>query len=246
MIRVSAVSYLNTEPFIYGLKRNRFSDNIRLSLDYPSLCAEKLLNNEVDIGLVPISILKNQDNLKIISDYCIGADGNVESVCLFSNSPINKVETIYLDYQSKTSIELLKILLKEYWRVQPKLLPLSIDAKSNLRSRQAQLIIGDRAFKFKETYSYSYDLSYYWKEMTGLPFVFACWLSNKDLDPAFIRSFNLSLFYGLNNITNILKNLGRTYQDCYDIKDYLTNKISYKLDSKKREAMELFLNKIST
>ena len=52
MIKVSAVSYLNTMPFIYGLKNSTIFNQIELSLDYPSLCADKLLKGQVDIGSI--------------------------------------------------------------------------------------------------------------------------------------------------------------------------------------------------
>ena len=73
----------------------------------------------------------------IISDFCIGADGEVDTVCLFSDVPIQEVESIFLDYQSKTSVELLKILLKEYWQVSPKL----IEAKANYEKHLSKILI---------------------------------------------------------------------------------------------------------
>jgi chorismate dehydratase len=113
MLKISVVSYLNTIPFIYGLEQSGLAKKLDISLDIPSACADKLLTNKVDIGLVPIVVLKQIQNAYIISDFCIGADGAVDTVCLFSDVPINEIESIFLDYQSKTSVELLKILLKE-------------------------------------------------------------------------------------------------------------------------------------
>ena len=110
--KLSVVSYLNTIPFIYGLKQSGLDKKLDISLDIPSVCAEKLLSGKVDIGLVPIVVIKQMENPQIISNFCIGADGEVDTVCLFSDVSIEKVESIYLDYQSKTSVELLKILLK--------------------------------------------------------------------------------------------------------------------------------------
>ena len=111
MIKVSAVSYLNTIPFIYGLRNSELMQQIDLYIDCPSVCADKLINNQVDIGLVPVVILDQLNNPKIISDYCIGANGPVDTVCIYSDVPIEEIESIYLDYQSRTSVELLKILL---------------------------------------------------------------------------------------------------------------------------------------
>jgi hypothetical protein len=80
-----------------------------------------LIKDEIDIGLVPVAILPALKEYHIISDYCIACDGEVASVCLFSEVPVNDIQTILLDYQSKTSVALLKILLKEHWNIEPKL-----------------------------------------------------------------------------------------------------------------------------
>ncbi|NQX96939.1 MAG: hypothetical protein HRT73_03545 [Flavobacteriales bacterium] len=96
-IKVSAVSYLNTLPFIYGINNSEVMEGIDLSLDIPSDCAKKLLSGEVDLGLVPIAILPQLKEYHIISDYCIGAEGKVDSVALYSDVPLNEIEYIYLD-----------------------------------------------------------------------------------------------------------------------------------------------------
>ena len=189
MIKVSAVSYLNTMPFIYGLKHSNFIKSIDLQLNYPSLCAEKLLNNEVDIALVPVAIIPQLKNYFLISDYCIGSFGCVDTVCLYSNVDIREVTKITLDYQSITSVALLKILLKEYWDLKPLITKSNPGFENNIKGSNAELVIGDRAFKMNNQYKYIYDLSEIWKEMTGLPFVFATWVSNKIISKKFIKIF---------------------------------------------------------
>jgi hypothetical protein len=68
MIKVSAVSYLNTIPFICGLKNSPIFDQIELTLDFPALCADKLLNNQVDIGLIPVTTIPKIKNAQIIEN----------------------------------------------------------------------------------------------------------------------------------------------------------------------------------
>ena len=80
--KVSAISYLNTVPFIYGIKSSKIYEDIELQLNYPSMCAQKLINDEVDIALVPVAVLSSYYSFKIVSDYCISADGSVDTVCL--------------------------------------------------------------------------------------------------------------------------------------------------------------------
>jgi len=243
--KVSAVSYLNTTPFIYGLKQSELINTIDLQLDYPSICADKLINGVVDLALVPIVVIPKLKHPYIISDYCIGANGAVDTVCLYSDVPIDKIQSIGLDYQSRTSVALLKILLKEYWKLNPKFINEEFGFEDNIKGKHAALVIGDRAFLLNSKHEFIYDLSAIWKEMTGLPFVFAAWVSNTKLPQDFIDAFNKSLEKGLSNISKALALECDSYPNCENPVDYLNNKISYCLDAEKQKGMELFLRKIS-
>jgi len=243
--KVSAVSYLNTIPFIHGIKSSNISDFIDLQLDYPSVCAQKLINNEVDIALVPVVVLKDNPQFNIISDYCIGSNGKVDTVCLYSDVPLREIEEIYLDYQSRTSIELLKVLCKEHWDISPKFSNSPEGFENKIERETAALIIGDRAFSANGKYKFVYDLSESWKEMTGLSFVFACWISNKNIEENFTTEFNKSLKIGVENVEEAIKKESDNYPHCKNPKEYLNNKISYLLDENKRKGMELFLDKIN-
>ena len=242
--KISAVSYLNTVPFIYGLKQSKLMDTIDLQLNYPAICADKLINGEVDIALVPVVVIPQLENAYIISDYCIGSDGEVDTVCLYSDVPIEEIQTIALDYQSHTSVELLKILLKEYWQLSPELIKAEIGFKDNIKGKHAALVIGDRTFSLNDKHPYIYDLSDIWKQMTGLPFVFAAWVANTKLPQDFIIDFNKALEKGLSDMQKALNFEGDNYPNCKNPEDYLNNKISYNLDAEKQKGMALFLEKL--
>ena len=244
MLKISAVSYLNTVPFIYGLKQSKLIDTIDLQLDYPSICADKLIKGDVDFALVPVVVIPRLQDPYIISDYCIGANGAVDTVCLYSDVPINEIESIALDYQSRTSVELLKILLTEYWRLSPELKNTEIGFEDSIKGKNAALVIGDRAFALNAKHKFIYDLSAIWKEMTGLPFVFAAWVANTRLPKNFINYFNKALKKGLSDINKALISEGENYPNCKNPIDYLNNKISYNLDVEKQKGMQLFLSKI--
>src|ERR1044072_4457664 len=92
---------------------------IELVENYPSIIACMLAEGTIDVGLVPVTVIPNLAEWHIVADYCIGADGDVASVCLFSEVPIEKVEKVLLDYQSWTSVSLCKILLKQFWKISP-------------------------------------------------------------------------------------------------------------------------------
>jgi chorismate dehydratase len=243
MIKVAAISYLNSIPFIYGLENSNIYSDIILSLDYPSRVADSLLNDKVDIALAPIVVLNELKDYNVVSEFCIGAESSVDSVCLYSNVPIEKIKTISLDNQSRTSVELLKLLLREYWNVNPILINALSNENFEIHDDRAALVIGDRSFILNGQYNYVYDLAEIWNLMTGLPFVFACWITTKKLSDNFLIDFNNALKYGVNNISKSLE--VKSYKNNYvNHEDYLRTKISYNLNLRKKKAMQLFLKRI--
>jgi chorismate dehydratase len=229
---------MNAKPLIYGFKNEVLESQFQVIYEYPSKVAAMLLNDEIDIGLVPVAVIPELNDAYIISDYCIGTEGEVASVCLFSEVPIHQIETILLDYQSKTSVALLKILLKKYWKITPQLIQASADYEENISGTTAGLVIGDRAFTQRLKSNYIYDLGSEWKNFTGLPFVFAVWLANKPISTLQKEAFNIATAIGLSHINEISTQL--SFQE-YDMKKYYTENISFILNEKKRQALELFL-----
>lgn len=209
----------------------------------PADCARKLLNGEVDLGLVPVAIIPELNEAHIVSNYCIGSDGPVESVCLFSDVPLEEIDTILLDYQSRTSVQLVQYLAANKWNIQPKWKAADSDFIEKISGTTAGVVIGDRAFPLLEKYEHVYDLSAEWKLHTGLPFVFACWVSNKKLPEDFISEFEKSIELGLTQREIAVEQMA--HSDHENLVRYVQNVISYSLDEKKREAMKLFLDWMS-
>jgi len=241
-IKVGAVSYLNTKPLIYGFEQGMMADEIDLVIDYPANVAKLLVENKIDIGLIPVAAIPLLREHYIISDYCIGCDGEVASVCLFSQVPINEIETILLDYQSKTSVALLQLLLNEHWKIEPTLIESSADYEKDIKGTTAGLVIGDRAFKQRLISPYIYDLGLAWKEMTGLPFVFAAWVSNRSLPASFVEAFDEANAMGLQHLEEIVA--AHPFPE-YDLLQYYQKNIHYELDENKRKGLDLFLKMIS-
>lgn len=238
MIKISAVSYTNTLPFIYGLKHSDIKNEINLSLDVPAVCAQKLFDNEIDLGLIPVAAISTLPQSFIVSNYCIAANGTVNSVFIFSNCPINEIEFLQLDAQSKTSNQLALVLLKNYWKIKPTLLTNANDYAKSAQAKTAFVQIGDRTFGKQYQYAYAYDLAREWKNFTGLPFVFAAWVSNKKLDNFFIDKLDEAFNFGLKNRAEVLKKIPTIPN--FDMEDYLYHKIDYVLDDLKMEALNLF------
>ena len=157
-IKVTAVSYLNTKPLLYGILRSPIAQKMDLSLDIPAKCAARLKSGEVDLGLVPVAILPELNEPTIISNYCIGAVGAVNTVCIYSQVPIEETTDLWLDHHSRTSVALTKILLKEYWGINPTLLPAQEGYISQIKGSTAGLVIGDRTIGLENKFKYIYDL----------------------------------------------------------------------------------------
>lgn len=243
-INVSAVSYLNTKPFLYGIFQHDIQNDINISLDIPSVCAAKLVSGEADLGLVPVAVIPELTTPHIISDYCIGAVGKVKTVCIYSDVPIEEVKSLYLDYHSKTSVALAKVLLEHYWQLNPIFLDTKEGYIKNIGGTTAGLVIGDRTIGLSERFKYVYDLGETWAKYTeGLPFVFAAWVSNKKLPDAFIKKFNEALKIGLEQIPQLIFILPTQYF-AFDLKEYFTENISYTLDAPKKMALKRFLHEI--
>lgn len=241
-IKVSAISYLNTIPFVYGLQSKFLgTDEINISLDIPSVCAQKLLTNQVDIGIVPVAILPQMKEYFIVTDYCIGATDEVKSVMLFSEVPLHEIKTIYLDYQSRTSVMLARILAEKYWKINPTWLAAKEGYEQNIVDETAGVIIGDRALVLYNKFQYKYDLASEWKKLTTLPFVFACWVANKKLPVQFIEKFNDAIRFGVSNIEQAIAKYADEINGYINRYEYLTKNVSYVLDEEKQKGMELFL-----
>lgn len=242
-IRVGTVNYLNTKPLEYGLKRPPMSEMIELVEDYPAHLADMLLKDQVDVGLIPVAIIPKLSEYYIVGDYCIGTEGEVASVCLFSEVPVEQVRKIYLDYQSRTSVALLKVLMREHWKIQPELVMASDENYRNeIKSDTAGLVIGDRALAQRKKSTFIYDLGSEWKNMTGLPFAFAAWISTRKIPEDFIEIFNKANAYGVEHIDEVI---AANSFDHYDLKKYYTHHLNYFLDGDKKKAIQLFLKLIS-
>jgi len=133
-------------------------------------------------------------------------------------------------------------LINEYWKIDPVIEITSGNYLKEINNNTAGLVIGDRAFQQRKTSAFIFDLGLEWKKFTGLPFVFAAWISNKKLERSFIESFNKVNLAGLQNIDEIVAQNPFTL---FDLKTYYTSYIHYFFDENKKRGMNFFLNKSS-
>ena len=241
MISVSAVSYLNTKPFLLAIERAGIAHLFNITLEIPSKTAERLCNNEVDLALVPAGILPQLNNPHIVTNYCLGASGPVKTVCLYSYCPLPQIKTILLDYHSATSVRLVQILMRKYWQFYPEFLPAQPGFESEIKGDTAGVIIGDRAIGLDAVYPFVYDFATAWQQFTNLPFVFAVWASLKPLPKHIEQALNKAFALGLTLIPEVAEQFNTIYPLNFDIKTYLQQNISYAFDAPKQEALKLFL-----
>ncbi len=239
-LKITAVSYLNTFPFVHGITKSGLLQDFELDLQIPSLCGKKLVSGETDIALVPVAAIHNHPEFEIYTDFCIGCNGRVKTVLLLSKVPVDKIENIYLDYDSTTSVNLIKVLCKFYWKINPLWIPMknSIDQNEKYESIVA---IGDKTFELEKKYPFSYDLGEMWRNFTGLPFVFACWAGKKGISKEMIKDLNAALSWGIYHIPESIEtNPEKLFIPKDEAIKYLQSDINFILDKDKKDAMQLF------
>lgn len=237
--RLVMVNYLNTIPLLRGI-REHLGDRVQILLANPAECARILIAGEADYGLIPVGGLIDQSGWRRVGNIGIGARGSVETVCLFGQQPFEEWKRIYLDHHSRTSVLLTRYLIKVYWRSNVELVPAQKGFEQHLGAHEGGLIIGDRAIEAKKRYSYAYDLGRIWTEQTGLPFVFAVWVSFSPEDPVFERELEVAMESGLSMKDAIIREQKSHYPE-FDLERYFHQAIHYKLDASMLRGMEFFI-----
>ena len=237
-IRIAAVSYLNSIPFIYGI-RHEGSLNAELLLAPPATCAQNFIEGKADIALVPAAVVPTLRGAEVITDYCIGAVAAVRTVVVVSPTPIDQVRRIWLDAHSNTSVQLCGLLAERRWKIAPEWLLL--DDYSQLDKAEpgdAFLLIGDKVFEHEDRFAYRYDLAEEWLALTGAPFVFAVWVARKGLSYEVHDALQRALTMGVEHIYEaILDSEHASREYAYE---YLTKNIDFLFDVQKHNALKKF------
>ncbi|MBF0491383.1 MAG: menaquinone biosynthesis protein [Deltaproteobacteria bacterium] len=221
MLKIACVPYLNAKPLIASLDSKEFE----LFYQPPAQLEKILMQEKADLALLPILNYFENSRLKLVPGLCIGCRGTVESVKLFSSKPIQEVRHIYLDVESRTSQNLLKVILKEKYGRDLE----GICFYGSLEERElieAYLLIGDKAMIDPPQTSYEYDLGAEWTEWQKLPFVFAAWMSTRNLETTIAQVLQKALnksFKYIDLLLNDFENgLGRER-----LRHYFTSSIHY-------------------
>ncbi len=245
MLKVAPVNYTNTYPLTYHLDTLVEAGEIELVPLMPSRIPEALAEGRIDLGLAPVGGLSALAQYEVVGQYGIATESEVASVCLFSDVPIEQIKTVYLDYQSRTSVKLVQWLFTYFYRREVDFIPTQNDSYiQNISGESAGLVIGDRAFELLGQRQYVYDLGTEWHKATGLPFVFAVWTASRKLPPDFVQRFDELQARGVADIESVIAQYNLE-EHSYDMRQYYTQNITYKLEKPHREAMRKFLGETS-
>ncbi len=244
---MSAVSYLNTVPLVWGMLHGPQRGCFDLDFRLPAGCADQLAAGEADIGIVPAFELTRQD-LDILPGAGIASRGPVRSILLISRCPAEQIRILAADDSSRTSVQLARVVLSRRFGAQPRIVPQAPVLDAMLASADAALIIGDPALRIDPAafplHVYDiYDLGAEWTAMTGRPMVFAVWAARKGIaTPELAEAFLASCRYGRARLEDIVaaEAPARGFPATL-VRDYLTRHIVHELGPADYEGMREFL-----
>jgi chorismate dehydratase len=173
-VRIGCVPYLNAQPLIYGLED---SEGVELRFATPRILSGLLEDGEVDLAMLSSITLFQNPGYSFVSDAVIASRGAVRSILLISKRPLSEVERVGLDWNSLTSAGLLRIVLSAKYGLSPVFGPYNPEKSGAEDAYDAVMVIGDNALKASPQNATMYDLGEEWYGLTGLPFVFACWIA---------------------------------------------------------------------
>lgn len=249
LTRVSAVSFLNTSPLVWGLLHGPQQGRLDVRFVVPAECADDLREDRADIGLVPIIELARQPNLAVIPGSGIVCQGPVRSILLVSKKPIGEIATLAADTSSRTSVVLTQLVTQSKGNGPVTVTPHDPDLDAMLETADAALIIGDPALRIDPAMSswrgqavHVYDIGGEWVEWTGLPMVFAVWAARRDIDLETVDLFEQSKAYGVAHPEDIVEteSATRLFEPAL-VRQYITEYISYDLGPRERRAIDQFL-----
>jgi chorismate dehydratase len=197
-IRLGCVNFLNGLPLIYPLQAGLLPHPFEISLDVPSVLVEKLSKGELDIALASsAALMRLGQDYSYIPGIGICSDGPVHSVMIYYNGEISSLKCVYTDPSSVTGNLLARIILDKAYGIQPKFPPHEKAPKKRdtLKEGEGRVLIGDRALRAHFGTHQCFDLGIAWKELTGLPFIYALWIGRREFitDEARVPLYNAYL-----------------------------------------------------
>ncbi|HUJ30453.1 MAG TPA: menaquinone biosynthesis protein [Candidatus Acidoferrum sp.] len=272
-LRISIVEFLNTAPLVWGFAEGPLAGKYDLSFTLPSQCAEALHRGDADIAIIPSIEYQRIENAVALPGMAIAAKGEVRSILVVAKRPIEMAKRIALDTSSRSSAALVRLLAREYWRIEPEYIDAAPDASEMLREADAALVIGDPALRISLKMDalsgkipsgeqccqgdpdempvpgfeaiFVYDIAHQWREMTGKPCVLAIWAGRRDaITPEVLADFHASKRYGMSRVREIAEAASiKLDLPPRALERYLTENIHFDLEGEYLDGLRLYFEK---
>ncbi|MBC8136895.1 MAG: menaquinone biosynthesis protein [Fibrella sp.] len=245
---IGSVPYLNGRPLMrwFTDTPEGLASGVSVVEAVPSALARMLEAGEIATALVSSVELFRQPGFTHAPGCAVIADGAVESVRVFSRVPIEAVQTVALDTSSLTSVALTKIIFAERYGITPEYVAHAPNLAQMLEVADAALLIGDLGYRDYGPELYTLDLGMEWKALTGLPFVYACWVGYSDrMSPELIHYLQRAKEWGTQNLQRIADSeYARLDETQSRARHYLTDVMQYTLGEGEEIALALFGEKV--
>jgi len=230
--RIGGIPYLNVRPLVYGIEN-------QVAACEPSQLADLMYRKRFEVGIIPVAEVLLHDQYDLLDGIAIAARGEVKSVFLTHRVPIEKIKRVAVTPSSRTSVWLLRVLLKVGYHIEPEFYPRPPGAK--LSEHEAMLLIGDEAIWYATRNGKQpiWDLGTAWVEMTGLPFVFAAWAFQRNVEKgelaALLRKAKAD---GLAHIEEIVQNAAEATPEF--LHEYYSKCVWYDLGDSEKQGLRRF------
>ena len=192
---------------------------------------------------MPVIEYQRIPGILLVPDVCVGSRGNVRSVVLVTRKEnLRDVRSVALDESSRTSVTLLKIIFREFLRIDPEWKEFKPDVDRMLSENDAALIIGDPAMTFLQDDLRVFDMATLWRQYTGKGFIFAMWAVREDCIHLIKHiDFAAARDEGLRQMEDIVAHYAKRIPLSRDeLRAYLTEKITYHVDETMEQGVNLY------
>lgn len=236
--RLGSVSFVNARPLIYGLDAR---PDVQLTLDVPANLLDGLRASRFDVALLPVIDYQRIDGLQILPAGGIGSDGQTLTVRIFSRTPIERIRTLACDPDSHTSVALARIILSRTYHARPAFIDLG--RAPTMTPHDAQLLIGDKVICEEPIgFPNQLDLGVAWKDLTGMPFVFATWMGRPQaISEALDETLRRAKRDGLAHVDEIVaRHAVPRGWPAHVAREYLTRYLQFDIGEAELEAIRTF------
>jgi chorismate dehydratase len=232
-LRIGRIPYINCYPVYGAIDRGIVPLAGELVDGVPTALNARMASGDLDVSVVSaVEYARDSRRYLLLPDLAISCDGPVRSVMLFSKRPATELtgRKVLVSRSSMTSVALLELLFENVWHAHPLFAPTDAEisdiARFDSEEHDARLVIGDAALLLESTgngtYEHAYDLGNTWKQWTGLPFVFAVWVAQRNVavdealaaHAALINSRN----WGIEHVSDLARQASQatsvTYEAC--------------------------------